>query len=98
MLKDPLPQTGRKKRLVSKKARNLISGLLVGAACIFLVAYYLEVPTETLLRHFLATLLFVVVIMLLSVIGFVLLRLGRKLIDRFFERQFQDDSDRRDRE
>ena len=60
---------------VSKKTRNVISALLVGLAALVLISYYLQLPGQLLLRYFLATLLFVCLIIVLAVFAIVLVKL-----------------------
>lgn len=56
----------KKKRRLSKKNRNTISGLLVGVASLYAVSTYMEVPQQELNRFLLTTIMFFVLIMILA--------------------------------
>lgn len=60
---------------LSKKTRNVISASLVGLATLFLISYYLQLPGRLLLRYFLASLLFVFLIIVLAVLAIALIKL-----------------------
>lgn len=72
---------------LSKKTRNVISGFLVGAAALAAIAYFLELPGQLLLKHFLTSLVFVLLIMILAVIAIVVVKLIGAGIRRLTERQ-----------
>ena len=59
----------------NKKTRNVISAFLVGLAALFLISYYLQLPGQLLLRYFLASLLFVFLIIVLAVFAIALVKL-----------------------
>jgi hypothetical protein len=73
MIKHPLHKLG-------KKNRNVISGLLVGFASIFLIMFYLQVPAGQVGRFLLASAGFV----LLIIIAAILFMLSIKLVMRLF--------------
>lgn len=60
---------------LSKKTRNVISASLVGLAALFLISYFLQLPGQLLLRYFLASLLFVFLIIVLAVLAIALMKL-----------------------
>lgn len=74
MLKHPLHK-------LSKKNRNIVSGLLVCIAAIFAVAEYYKVPAEEIKNFLFTSLLFLVIIMILAVTAVLLLKGLGKLKD-----------------
>ena len=65
---------------LKKKTRNIITGLFVGIAALAAITYYLKLPTELLLRHFLSTVVFVFGIILLAVVAIVIIKLLGRLL------------------
>ena len=65
---------------LKKKTRNIITGLFVGIAALAAVTYYLKLPADLLLRHFLSTVVFVFGIILLAVVAIVIIKLAGRLL------------------
>lgn len=59
---------------LTKKTRNVISGFMVGAAALVAVAYFLELPRGLLLEHFLASLVFVLLTIVLAILAIVVVK------------------------
>jgi hypothetical protein len=59
---------------LSKKTRNIISGIMVGFASIYAVASYYKVPQSEINQIFLSTGLLVLGIMLLAITGIALVK------------------------
>jgi hypothetical protein len=68
---------------ITRKTRNLISVFLVGAASLYFVVLFLEVPGGEVFDFFLAVLAFVVGLMMLSVLTIALV----KGLSRLFRRR-----------
>lgn len=86
-----------KKRRLSKKNRNTISGLLVGLASLYAVSTYMEVPQQQLNTFLLGTLLFFVGILILASLAILILKLlgkaKNKIVDELHEHQDADSQD-----
>ncbi len=86
-----------KKRRLSKKNRNTISGLLVGLASLYAVSTYMEVPQQQLNTFLLGTLLFFVGILILASLAILILKLlgkaKNKIVDEIHEHQDADSQD-----
>ncbi len=75
----------RSNKKLSRKNRNIISGLLVGLASIYAVAAYVDMPREDLHTFLLTTIVFVLGIILLAVVGVLVLKTLGKLKASFFK-------------
>ena len=71
------------RRKMSRRNRNLITGLLIGAASLAFVVYLLEIPGAELLRLFGGTLAMLLVIIALAVLAIVLFKGIGRLLRKF---------------
>lgn len=74
-MKHPLHKLG-------KKNRNIVTGILVVLAALFLLAYYLNLPAGLLLGYLLSTLLFVLGIAILAIVAVSIVKLLQRLLTR----------------
>lgn len=76
----------KKSRRISRKNRNIISGILVGLASIYALVVYFDIPRDDLNEFFFATLLFFLAILVLAIVSLSLLKglaaLKRALLDK----------------
>jgi len=82
----------KKKRKLSKKNRNTISGLLVGVASLYAVSTYMEVPQQELNRFLLSTILFFVFILVLAGLAITILKLLGRARERIEDSIQEHDS------
>ena len=83
------------RRKKNRKMRNVIMALLVGAACLFLVAYYLDVPGADLQRFLVATIVLVLGIIGLAVVTVAIVNGLRRLGSRLRHRGDEEDANSR---
>lgn len=83
----------KKKRKLSKKNRNSISGVLVGLASIYAVSIYLDISREQLSGFFISSLLLFLTILALAVITVVVIKLLTAAIKKISSRKAQPDND-----
>ena len=65
---------------LGKKNRNIISGIMVAIASLFLIAMYLDVPASSLFRLFGITVVLVIGIIILAIITIAIFKGIRYLI------------------
>lgn len=73
----------KKKSKIGRKTRNTISGLLVGAASLFAVSTYMEVPGDEMTRFLLTSILFFVLIFALAGLAILIFKLPGILKRKF---------------
>lgn len=77
---------------LGKKNRNIISGLLVCAACVYAVARFANVPQSQLNTFFITTALFVFSVILLSIATLILVKGLLKLKNHLFNDNQESES------
>ena len=74
-MKHPLNRFGRRNR-------NIMTGIAIGAASLFLIAYYLDIPNSELVRVLVAIVLFIAGIMAAAVLFVFVIKGSVKLVSR----------------
>ncbi len=81
-------------RRISRKNRNIISGILVGLASIYALVVYFDIPRDDLNYYLFATLLFFGTIIVLAIACIALLKGLAALKRALFDKRGDQDSDR----
>ena len=84
----------KKKRKLSKKNRNSLSGILVGLASIYAVSVYLDISREQLGGIFISSLLLFSMILILAILTIVVLKLAGRLIQKMADKSIEDTEER----
>lgn len=83
---------------MNRKTRNAISGILVGAASVFAIINFADVPAEEVKTFLLSTGLFFLAILLLAILAVCLFKglawIRNRLVDSGSEGDDQDNEDR----
>ncbi|MEX0617589.1 MAG: hypothetical protein WDZ76_04260 [Pseudohongiellaceae bacterium] len=69
---------------IRPKTKAVIAGLLIGAGCLWGVAFWQEIPAEQLLYWLMASVVFVIAIILASLLLIATIKLASKAVRKIF--------------